>query len=54
LMRTSTVVSVSNPPVSSRSRSAPMTPDEVKVPGRQDSWLRTVQRDRCHRSPPAA
>ena len=43
LMRTSTVVSVINPPVSSLSRSAPMIPNEVNVSGRQDSWLRMVQ-----------
>ena len=38
-----TFVSVINPPVSSPSRSAPMIPNEVKVSGRHDSWLRIVQ-----------
>ena len=43
LIRTSTLVSVISPPVSSVSRSAPIVPSEVNVSGRHDSWLSTVQ-----------
>ena len=43
LIRTSTVVSVSRPPVSTASRSAPMVPRWMKVSGSHDSWLRMVQ-----------
>ena len=43
LIRTSTAVSVSRPPVSSASRSAPIVPRWTNVSGSHDSWLRMVQ-----------